>query len=608
MTARKLVVEGIKDWPEGATFLPPGSKKLKRYENLRKAIGAALNGTSFEKIKSQYGVSKKQIYTKAARSKLKHRDGNALGHRALLLNQHSDRPRNYKSQPSTSRTRPGEFVRLLREKPNVQVVLENAILHGAVPGRTLKIPNMSNEILHRIFLQICLSEGVAAPHFPFNNDLKGKKPLLRFASQVRQRAATKSALIAQEFKDEMERFGSKSSTLPYEKVEGDGYWLDINWKIAFPGAVKGTVIEIEIEKLWIFAIIEKKSTSALGYSICTSEAYNFSDVIRAASNSLCPWERREMAHAIKELQYNEGDCMPSGHDFLSFICFDELHLDNALSHLTATVATSIQRTTGATLVFGPRATPNARPSVEGTFGQLQRGAFDHWKKTGRSIPIELVLDAIDLTFAAYNNCRAGGSTSMRWEILRDHVLQSPALIRRVRPQDRDALLKYDVFDTREVGLDKKTPVIRWKDARYYGAGLVQHPSIVGELVGLWADSDDPREIECILMRDGTSLGELKIEPKWEQAHRLASRAHLKKLPNGTFSARGAAISMGLIQAAKSSKLSSVNRKNAAQFTREIESAQQFAGNPGQNVDQESDKSPIKAPKDVNDFLSGMDTL
>ena len=146
------------------------------------------------------------------------------------------------------------------------------------------------------------------------------------------------------------------------------------------------------------------------------------------------------------------------------------------------------------------------------------------------LPFALLLNFIDLLNCRYNNSATEGSTTTRLAVLRNAVARGRQIYRRLPRALRDAYLKYDVFDSATIRRAKGKLVLRWKDARYAGPALDQHPEFVNEVVVVRANSQDSRQIELSLQRDGTPIGVVDIEPRWRATpHSLTTRRRAVKL-------------------------------------------------------------------------------
>lgn len=519
-----LISNGIDKWKSADQFGLKG-KVAVRYEKLRKALLRYSQGLSVAAAAQEAGVCRQELYRILARALKAEEDGTIFGPRALTKNEQVvPIRRNTPGKLELKKAVSGAFEALLNLYPNIRKVLDDLVLRKIHPDHKVPLPQVTFAILFNCFKTACLNAKLKAPLYPFNTANQGRSALRRYWKKLLD--AQVLGLQAQaEFVASQLAGKSQACYSAYACVELDGYWLEVDIEIEFSGREPGTVVRIPVKRIWIISLIEQASGSCLGHSLAFGENYAASDVLAAVRNSVLPWKPLTSKSSIA---YGPGDGFPSMHPELAYMCFDQLHMDNALAQFSDMTLATLERLYRSMAVFGPVSRPRFRPQVEGSFAILQQAGFGEWSSI-RRIPYQVLCHAIDAMLAGYNNSRAPGSTSSRMEVLRDMVAAGTVMNRRVPLKERPALERFDVVDHAVVKQDGGTRVVYWQNARHYGSGLLRVP--MDAPVVIEADSKDPREIQITCERSGKDLGMLRVERRWaQQPHDLRVRNWLGNDP------------------------------------------------------------------------------
>jgi len=512
------------------------------YEKRVRALEMKRDKRSCSEIKSETGISRQLLLYYMKATVKKDIDGQPSGYRALLPPQVGLRENQItlavleSEKPTT-----GQLTAYFSKYPDDRASLyDMAVLHK-LPGYASTNPPFTYALIHAQFLELARKKSIKAPLFPFNGGSQGAPALKQWVDKQRARFEQQQRL-----KDGNRRAKSSWSgaiELPggcFREVQCDGHHTDVDWVIEAPGLNGEGVVRYRVHRVWLIAILDRRSTAVLGYTIAFGEAYNGADVARAVRSAMAPWERRKLS--VTTIAYKEGECLPNALiPELSFMCWTYFGLDNALAHLSDYFLSGLERVVGCVPVFGPAASPDVRPNVEGLFHLLAEAGFhvvrgtlgsnplDPRRDTKTSEPflltLDLLLDLVDLLVCRYNAATCAGTTITRLEILRRAVERERTVFRRVPAAIREDLLKYDLYDTSEIGTDKGRPVVRWDGVRYFGnLALNSRPGLIGQAVAIQADSEDVRLIKVSLLCDGTPLGILEVEPRFRgTAHSVATR-------------------------------------------------------------------------------------
>lgn len=545
---RHLLAGGIGDrssFPASAIRAPDRDE----YQRNLNALVALEKGARIKTIVEEHKISKSHIYYLKDRWNKIDRNGNPLRYRALRKFVHvGTNCKNNLAKLTGGTPKPWIYQALLSAHPTLDEALENWAINRLQPGSKIpdRRPTRSKSI--EIFEHFCSVDlGIKPGEYPFQSKSNAKETVIRDIRNRRDRHQQQALRREHVAKATNPWFNPmQPPTSCYMRAQTDGWHVDVEWVIEFPSLRGEGKLRTKVTRLWLIPILEVKSTAALGYSVAFGDNYESADIVRALRSSQVPWVPRKLSS--NRLSYRPGECLPNAlMPELSYVLFDELHLDNASSHRSSIAMTVAQRVIGCTLVFGGPGEPNARPEVELLFDLLAEALFHVIPGTTGSNPldprrmrgtkedplvldIDLLLDCIDLLICRYNTGISPGTSDSRLQILERVARRETTLLRRIPLDRRELALKYDVWELKRIGTDKGRPVVRFENADYEGGGLLTRPDLVGQEVLVACNSLDPRVIEVFLTSDGSSLGLLQIERRWRStpvnlATRKRSREH-----------------------------------------------------------------------------------
>lgn len=571
-----------KDYPKAIDLALADDRKT-HYESLWTALDMKAKGNSARKIEQETKISPQLLHYYMKQTAAKDQNGERLGFRALLIgNSEKWKIRQVSSAVLNSlKPLPNQLTAFFVAYPGIFQKMVDAATKGRLPDSDKDGPELSFAILHTTFLALAEEVGLKAPHFPFTA-VKAKPGLRKWVRKIRRKTEAELRKAAARHRATNPWAGLAPVTRCYEEVQIDGHWADVEWTIEAPALNGEGTIRTRVTRIWIIAVVETRSTALLGFSIAFGPSYSGADVARAIRNALVPWQPRKLS--TTKLAYKEGDCYPTAHPELAYVCWDRLMLDRAKGHLANYFLSTLERGVNCVPVFGPIGTPDARGLIEGLFQLLEEAGFRNARgrlgssptdpKKDARVPDEflmdysLLLDFAEVLGARYNGCSPPGSTLSRVEILRQNVAREQQIFRRLPNDLRASYLDYDMFDEAVIGRDKRQMVVRWKDARYHGEALELHPEFVDEPVIVQAASMDLRKIRVSLQRDGTPLGILEVEPRWRKtAHSLTTRRQATKMrKENSFIAMAADIPLAM-RAELEERIKKAGRFARAQYAR-----------------------------------------
>lgn len=583
-------LEDIDIWPVPDVLVLEENAR-QDFERKKSAIDQYYQGAPFTEITRTTDVTRQYLYYLLKRCTALNKHGHSVGYFALLKGRHvvSDR-HNSLGKLESGKAMPGSLQALFSKYPELRETMHKAIVHGITPDSSRADSRLTWPLIHELFLQQCNALGIRPPSYPFCSDSRGKFSLKNWGKKIiAENEAGNSSLSQRQEEPEARTPPSRV----YERVEVDGHFVDVNWILEMPSLTGEGIIRCKVARLWLVAVLEAKSTAAIGYSISLGKNYNAADIAQAIQSTLVPWKPRTLT--LSTISYKPEECLPNALiPELSYVCYDELWLDNAKSHLSDIFMTMLERTVNAVPVFGPKQSPNVRPHIELFFDLLEEAGIHCLAGTTGSHPrdprksgkddepfilqLDLLLDLIDLLIVRYNTGIAPGTTISRNEVLKRAVMRETNIFRRVPKSKRLNCTKYSIFDEAVIGQERGRPIVRWKNARYDGPGLHSAPNLVGQHVLIMA-SGDLRKIEIVLMNDGTSLGELIVEKRWRDTpHTLFTRTIARRyMTNHSFISHAADIPLAL--KAHVEKEVKEKRKNQRLLARLLQEQQSDCRNP-----------------------------
>lgn len=570
-TARQgLTPDLIREWDEVNVLSLPKEHR-DRFQRRVTAIKLYAEQESAKEIAAQTGISRQELDRFVKRTLIPYPDGKTAGFRALVPYKQGLLERNANPEKLKARNpKPGALSALFCKFPTIHTAMRAAAIDGVREGVKHKDQDMAPSVLHQYLLDLCDNAGITYPHYPFVEGREkptGLAAIRRWANKIR----TEEALSRAQHSDDpavrrtADDPGPESQSLLranryYQRCEFDGHFIDCPLFVETQSMGGDKRIYLKVNRIWIIAGIELKSTAVLGYALALGKNYSSRDVVRAVQNCLKPWQRRKLT--VSTVTYRDGEGMPSGAiPELAFTCFDEISFDNAMAHRADYLVSFLERTTQTVPVWSPVAAPNTHPYVEGFFSLLEELGIHLMPTTYGSSPAdarrkrkideryhlsyELLADMIDLLVCRINGLNAPGAEQSRLELLTEAVKRRSFMPRHIPEESRSRLLQFDICEEGMIGRDHGRPVVRFEGARYDNRTLRRALKLIGRPVTIFASSTNLQTIE-VSLEDGTALGVMKCEPRWaETPHSLDVRREInRRLNDGSFVPKGSDIVVG----------------------------------------------------------------
>lgn len=548
-------------WPRVDSTLLNDSKQIVFTKRV-KAISLFFENftLSVRQIAEATGVDRSSLIQFAANCLRLHEDGRIYGFRALIPYYHLSP---YKRSKSTAQNQDGtagdagEFERLLSKFPELEKYLIKEAKQKSKPikrrkgsGKIRQV-DRPNDSIQSGFIALCRTLGIADTDYPLNRDYQGLRSIYTFVkkySSPKTSVSSKASNI--EISDETSIAKKVAATKLLDRIQIDGHKIDLRITIAVMDSY-GMERLIEIERIWIIAVLDVVSRAVLGYTLVVSKEYSAADVIDAICNSLQPKPLRKLI--IPELKYPEKGGFPSQlFPELCYATWKTLMLDNARSHLARSTVSVLVRTVGCWTAFGPKGEPIVRGVVERFFGLLTThfahrlpgttgsSASDIVRKLGDPgndlavlMRLEEIEDLIDVLLAEYNTTVAdgvGGRTPL--EAVAYLLNAKRQRLVHIPPSQRGDLdllpegVEVVIHSTAKHG---GRAYINFHDVRYFCATLDHKPQLVGTTITVRYRHKDIRRLRGFFA-DGSEIGIFMAAPPWSTTpHSLSLRKEIKRL-------------------------------------------------------------------------------
>jgi putative transposase len=571
------------------------------FETKKTALLKYVQGISSNEIADLTGISRQHLHYLVKRCTETDERGHTIGYSGLIKWKHITKRNENIGKLEEGKPVAGSLQALFQKYDSLEVVMRKLILDRIAPDSTKVNTRLTWHHIHNIFLQQCTALKILPPTYPFCSDSNGKASLIAWGKTIQNSQTTLG-----QFHPHSDMAKSPPSQC-FERVEVDGHFVDVNWVLQVPGLNGEGVVNCKVSRLWLVALLECKSTAVIGYSISLGKNYNASDVAMAVRSSLVPWKPRNLS--ISTITYKPGECLPNAlMPELSYVCYDELWLDNAKSHLSDLFLTVLERSVNAVPVFGPKKSPNVRPRIEQLFDLLEEAGIHCLDGTTGSNPsdprksnqqkdqyflkLDTLYDLIDLLIVRYNTGIAPGTTIARNDVLKRAVERETSIFRQIPISKRINCIEYTIYDEAVIGVDERNPVVRWKNARYYGMGLTSN--LIGKKVLIMANSDI-REIQAVLLGDGTPLGALIVERRWRDTpHTLYTRQTVRRyMTNNGFISHAADIPLAFRKHMENeAKINATHHRSLARLCKEQETNSKNDNNEAVKPNYPSHNNPV----------------
>jgi putative transposase len=542
-------------WP-GVDTSALDAKARQSYQRRVAAIEEYRRGSALMVIHEKSRIDRRVLYRILDRALRTHPDGRVWGFRALIPGMRTKAYERHVPAKVTGRGLAGAFTQLLERHGELEQLIRQLIRDREVQlsqkGERFYLHNLRSA--HEQFKAVCRSLGLTGRDYPLNHDEAGRRSL-RTAIRLRMLdgfAEANRSAGGEGVKPAatLAFTPSRPVTDPFDTVEFDAHKLDLRLKILDQDP-EGEEHALEIERVWLLAVIDVGSRAILGYSLCLRREYSRYDVIRTFEKALTPAAPPITTIAALE-PLKSGGLVSTVLPETAYACWQTIRFDNARAHLAADSLDVACELLGCTVDVGPAYNPNDRPFIERSFGTVAVQLIHRLPGTTGSNSDDILrklrdvrgnlrlivsLDELKELLAVwvwnYNGSPHGGLPGGRspLEIIERAVRERRRLVRHVPPDLRGNLCllqRVHLSHIRGNIQHGDKPHISFYHVRYTSRQLARSPELIGQTLRIFYDADDIRVLRAY-HADGTELGELKAGGLWSLSpHSLDMRKRVVK--------------------------------------------------------------------------------
>lgn len=546
-------------WPTAnISEFPPD--RLELFNHRYKAINMYVDGEPIKDIETFTKVSYKSLQQLIIKCVEPGHDGRLNGYRALIpyivRNQYERKaissPKSIDGHGGCS----GLFSQVLNRYPKVKKSLIQLILKKNSIERNVHEKSIRAKDLHQVFLKQLKKAGVGSDQWPFNTKYLGLRSIQTFMNEVLNESFVRSVNVRGERPAIAHvAVGTGYEALlsyeePYDAVELDAYCINAFFVANFE-TPEGTVTEVQLERIWLIALIEVISQAILSYSIIYRSEVNADDVVGVIRKAVNDPVRVDLS--IPGLIYPDNGGFPAEViPQCKNAVWGCMLLDGALAHLSQAVHMRARKALGFAINWGPVAHFERRPNIERFFSSVSTNVFMRLPSTtgsnpgkGRAVNAEqqslkykIQANEVEQLFAIYvaqyNATPAEGNSynspldTLRYftENQSDHFLLRKLPI---KPAGTILIPLLKVCTVRGGRANGRRPYIQFEGVRYTSAVLAQSAGLVGKSLTIEIDDNDLRVCKAYL-QNGSEFGILQAGGRWHLTkHSLRTRKIINSL-------------------------------------------------------------------------------
>ena len=515
------------------------------FRNRCNAVTMYVEGAALSDIEKTTGIHRNLIQPLTTRCIEVAGDGRIYGFRAIIP---FLRIKNYeRSAAIKPKFREGQgglsgvFRHTLNKHPALERELKQLILKKNSPEHNVHEKKIQAGKLHNFFLKSLKEAGVMQNEWPFNTKHLGLKTIEKYMDEVLDDSFSRSVRIREEqpslahmaVGSGHERFLSFEE--PYDVVELDAYSINAFFSAEFE-TPEGATVEVQLDRLWLIAMIERVSDAILSYMVVYRSEISADDVLTVIRKALNPPVPIELT--VKGLKYPDKGGLPS-EVFPQCVgaAWNAMMLDGALAHLSKAVRERARSEVGFVLNWGPVGHFERRPNIERFFKKISDDVFMRYPSTTGSNPskgraknaeenavtYKLRSDEAEQLIAVYmaqHNATPNAGTSylspldvLEYYLIKqaDHFLlrHLPAPVGGatcIIPLKKECTIR----GGRQSG---RRPYVEVDKVRYTNPVLSQSVALIGKKIIVEIDEDDMRFVKAYLP-NGAEIGFLKAGGRW----------------------------------------------------------------------------------------------
>lgn len=546
-------------WPTvNVSDLPPD--RLELFNQRYKAINMYIDGEPIRDIEKSTDVPYKMLRQLLNKCIEPGHDGKIKGYPALIP--FLVRSPYKRTAASDSESLSGQgglsgvLSQVLNKYPRIEDYLRKLILKKNTPERNVHEKSIRAIDLHQAFLKQLKKAGVGPDQWPFNTKHHGLRSIQKFMNAVLDESFVRSVNVRGEraaIAHTAVGTGYKAFLNfeePYDAVELDAYSINAFFVAEFE-TPEGTVTEIQLQRIWLIALIEVISQAILSYSIVYRGEVSADDVVGVI--------RKAVNDPVREPLTIPGLIYPDDGGFPAEVipqCKNAMWgcilLDGALAHLSQAVHTRARKALGFSINWGPVAHFERRPNIERFFSSVSTNVFMRLPSTTGSNPgkgraadaekqsLKYKIKASDVEqlfavyVAQYNATPSEGSSyNSPLDVLRYYTQNKGDhfLLRKlpIKPMGTILIPLLKICTVRGGRANGRRPYIQFEGVRYTSSVLAQSAGLVGQKLTIEIDESDLRVCKAYL-QNGSEFGMLQAGGRWDVTkHNLTTRKAINSL-------------------------------------------------------------------------------
>ena len=537
-------VPHISVWPTALDDLIDSEYK-EEFKNRCQAVQMYLEQESLEEIKKITSIQPKSVISFTKNCIKIAEDGNIFGYRALIpYFRKKEYVRTAEQKQKFKEAQGGQaglFSNLLNKYPEIHKKLIQLINKSNSAKYSVHEKRIRPRDLHNFFLTSLRKIGVNETEWPFNTKHLGLRTIQSYMSQVLNENYSKSVKNLDESDSTAHlAVGSGHEKFltfeePYDAVQLDAYSINAFFTAEF-ATVEGTNVQVQLDRLWLIALIEQVTSAIIAYSIVYRSEVGADDVLGVIRKALNPTEPVRLT--IPGLCYPENMGFP--HEIFpecKGALWNVMLLDGALAHLSNAVRERARKELGFIINWGPVGHFERRPNVERFFKKISDDVFMRYPSTTGSNPgngraknaeekavtYRLLSDEAEQLIAVYTaqhngTPSEGTSYNSPLQVLNYYINEQKEhfLIRHLPEKlgSSSAIIPLRKECTIRGGKSSgRRPYVEIDRVRYTNPVLAQFGALIGQKLIVEIDEDDMRFAKAYLS-NGAELGFLKAGSRW----------------------------------------------------------------------------------------------
>lgn len=450
----------------------------------------------------------------------------------------------------------GAFEAFLAFHPKIRVILVEAIRAKEV-GQPQGTKRKARSVF-RTFLRACKepSEGLSNVDYPLCTKGKGRRAVERFVKSYLETHPSDvgpwyGRNAAKRNRTGTGLAGFLLATQPLDEVQIDAHHLDVVGVVVIPGP--NGPQRIPVKRLWLCVAADKKTHTALGYSVATCVEPTAAMVEECIVCANTPWVPKNSR--IATLTYLPCAGLPYGAIAGMPPCRPaRITLDNAAQHFANRLVHSVRRSLGCSIEWGEIGAWWHNDVIERFFQTLETYGFHGVSSSmgtgpgdpSRNDPVghairdcieqSELIELVDVLVANYNATPSRGlgnqSPLQRMESQLNSI--SEPWLPRVAPPVTHATPRIgtNVEYLRVCGSLKKgrRPYVQCDQVEYTSQNLSQRYELIGTRIAVHVNEFDMRSMIAFEPATGRPLGELIARGGWAHTcHTRTDRRNVNSL-------------------------------------------------------------------------------